>query len=354
MNDPTRQDQMKKLVGYFTGYMATHLIGLGVEVGIFQAIASPGGDGRGEVDAENLAARMGLDPRYLDYFLRAAYALELLDRTASGTYRLAPHMGVLLARPESASYFGSLPRLYRSMASDLDGAASFLRDGRTVPYASHDPALFEAVAESTRGISRFVVAAVVGSIPGFDRAGSDRPLVILDVGSGCGVNLVNLARAFPRARVIGVEPEPESAAKARARIEAEGLADRVEIQRKSGAAIDLESVIDLVTMIQVLHETPTGERDAVLGACARALKPGGHLVLVDEPMPADPAGYRGAPHTVLSQFVEAFWGNVFLSPEEQAEILRRAGLEIVHAFTAPPGILHVTVARRPAVPEPRA
>jgi hypothetical protein len=98
-----RVSQMQKLTQYYLGYNATRFIALGVETGLFRALAAaPEG-----VTAPELAAAQGLDAEYTRHFLQTGYALELLD-LAGDRYRLAEHMAPLLARPSTTATSGAL------------------------------------------------------------------------------------------------------------------------------------------------------------------------------------------------------------------------------------------------------
>jgi cyclopropane fatty-acyl-phospholipid synthase-like methyltransferase len=189
-----------------------------------------------------------------------------------------------------------------------------------------------------------VAGRVLPTLPGL--AGRD-DLRVLDLGCGAGENLVALARALPRGRVVGVDIEPRSIERANQRLREEGLADRAQARLAPAEALDERAGFDLVTLIQVLHETREEARAEILARAHAALRPGGLLLLVDEPYPEDPQQLRAAPWTALQQLVEIFWGNVFLSPETQQRMLREAGFEIVTHATLPPGLLCLTLARRP-------
>jgi len=102
-----------------------------------------------------------------------------------------------------------------------------------------------------------------------------------------------------------------------------------------------------VTLIQVLHETvPTVRADILAGARA-ALRPGGVLLVVDEPYPETVEGLREAPSFAMTQFIERFWGNELLSLSQQKALIEAAGLRVDAQSVPPPGLVSVTVARRP-------
>jgi cyclopropane fatty-acyl-phospholipid synthase-like methyltransferase len=134
--------------------------------------------------------------------------------------------------------------------------------------------------------------------------------------------------------------------RANARIRAAGLEGRAEVLLGAAEKVDEAGAFDLVTMIQVLHETDPEVRDTILARARAALRPGGLLVIVDDPYPHEPSALREAPVAVLTQFVEAFWGSVLLSPEDQKQLVEDAGFEILSQMVPPPGLMCVTVAQR--------
>ncbi len=335
-----RTTQMERLMSLYVGYFATHLIRLGVDCGLFAALdeTSEG------TDARDLAARLDLSPGYVEHFLRAGLALELLDYDpASGRYRLAPDMGILLARPQDYRYMANLANLYILSSRDFARMPQLLRTGEIYTFQEHDEELIEAAANATTGITQFVSRAILRRLPGL-RGRDDA--AVLDLGCGTGGMLVALAKAFPHGRVVGVDTEPRSVEKAQARIRAAGLEGRVEARLAAAEEVDKAGAFDLVTMIQVLHETKQEVRDSILARAHAALRPGGVLLIVDEPYPHHPGALREAPVAALTQFVEAFMGNVLLSPENQKMIVERAGFQVTSQMIPPPGLICVTIAQR--------
>lgn len=334
--------QMERLVGYYLGFFATHFIRLGVDSGLFAALAA---HDEQSVEADELASQLGFESRYVEHFLRAGCALELLDHdSATGNYRLAPHMGVLLAEPENYKYMGSLAHLYVISGRDFSLMPELLETGGIYPLQEHDEDVIDAAGDATEGITRFVARGIVPRLPGLRRRDD---LSVLDIGCGTGSMVVALARLFPRGRIVGIDIEPRSVEKAAARIRVAGLEGRAEARLVAAEEVDESGEFDLVTMIQVLHETKHEARDTILARAHTALRPGGVLLIVDEPYPEDPSSLREAPVAVLTQFVEIFMGNVLLSPESQKQILEEAGFQVLSQMIPPPGLICVTIAQRP-------
>nr|WP_251076553.1 class I SAM-dependent methyltransferase [Streptomyces benahoarensis] len=128
----------------------------------------------------------------------------------------------------------------------------------------------------------------------------DRPAPvrrILDVGSGPGVATCLLARAFPEAEVVAVDPTPALLDRARARAAALGLADRVTTHRAElpdgldddaapdpgGHPAGPVGDADLIWSSRTLHHV--GDQRRAVATLARHLRPGGLLALSEGGLP---------------------------------------------------------------------
>ena len=334
-----RISQMQKLTQYFLGYNATRFIALGVETGLFRALAAaPDG-----LTPQDLAAAQGLDAEYTRHFLQTGYALELLD-LAGDRYRLAEHMAPLLARPEHNSYLGALAGFHHISGRDFERMPTLLKSGGTYTFQQHEADFIAGVADVTAGIAGFVAASILPGLPEF--AGRD-DLTVLDLGCGMGGTLLALARAYPKAELLGIDVEPRSVERANTRFAEAGVAQRVTARVAAAEGVDLAGRFDLVTLIQVLHETLPAVRADILAGAFAALKPGGVLLVVDEPYPDTVEGLRAAQSCAMTQFIERFWGNELLSLPQQKALIEAAGLRVDAQSVPPPGLVSVTIARRP-------
>src|SRR5262249_57438817 len=91
--------------------------------------------------------RLGVSPRSLAVWCRAAYACELLDYEPERGYRLAPHMAALLLDPSDPLYLGGRLDFYVAIGEDFAAFAARLADGALFPRAVHDPGLPRALPE---------------------------------------------------------------------------------------------------------------------------------------------------------------------------------------------------------------
>jgi cyclopropane fatty-acyl-phospholipid synthase-like methyltransferase len=150
---------------------------------------------------------------------------------------------------------------------------------------------------------------------------------LLEIGCGTGNFLLQAAKAFPGARLVGVDIDDESLAKARDKVQQAGLAARIAVHKEK--VDDAAGAFDAVVMIEVLHEIAPEIRPAVIGAAARTLKAGGWMVIVDETYPStlDEARRPEFRFPLQTGFEELIWGNVIPTREEQERLLRDAGLK---------------------------
>jgi SAM-dependent methyltransferase len=122
-------------------------------------------------------------------------------------------------------------------------------------------------------------------------------------------------------------PSPKRPAPPRQRWRSGRLAERITLVEGDVATAVPEASFDVVVMVEVLHEIAPDIRPAVVRGCARALRPGGWLVIVDETYPSTPAEARKPEFLfpVQTGLEELMWGNVVPTREEQERLLRGAG-----------------------------
>jgi 2-polyprenyl-6-hydroxyphenyl methylase/3-demethylubiquinone-9 3-methyltransferase len=103
------------------------------------------------------------------------------------------------------------------------------------------------------------------------------PKRVLEVGCGEGALVEQMARLWPQARIVGIDVTPRLGRLCRAE------ASRVRFQQitvQEFAAAE-PGAMDLVVLCDVLHHIPWDQHRGILLAAARALRPGGLLVIKD-------------------------------------------------------------------------
>jgi ubiquinone/menaquinone biosynthesis C-methylase UbiE len=104
--------------------------------------------------------------------------------------------------------------------------------------------------------------------------------VIVDVGCGTGSLALLLARAEPRARIVGLDPDPDVLAVARRKAHAADAAVRWRVGM-GDALVKLLGAGSVNTVVSslVLHQCPVSVKRAVLASMSAVLRPGRKLVI---------------------------------------------------------------------------
>jgi 16S rRNA (guanine1207-N2)-methyltransferase len=120
--------------------------------------------------------------------------------------------------------------------------------------------------------TRFLVEHLAQAVPEADLA--------VDLGCGTGVLASALAAARPTITVVATAESAAAVASARATVEANGLTDRVRVQRARGTAGIADASVDLVLLNPPFHVGAAvldGVAHTLFAEAARVLRPGGEL-----------------------------------------------------------------------------
>ena len=111
-------------------------------------------------------------------------------------------------------------------------------------------------------------------------AGVPRGGVVLDLATGTGDVALALADAAPTARVLGIDPSARMLEKAREKVLARVLADRVRLARGDAHHLSLQDgVVDGVSIAFGLRNVP--DRARGLREMRRVTRPGGRLCVLE-------------------------------------------------------------------------
>lgn len=318
----TADTQVAKVFEWRRGFNAMHLIDLGVQLGLFKALA-----GQPDTTPAQIASQLDLHEPYVETWCTTAYSFGLLEGTEERTFRLAPFMDHILASPGHPRYLGGYVRLGTEFATeDHRYCLEAFRTGASVPFQGRSDGFAEAVAEGTAGLQFLSARKLLPELAGL-KAALDAGGTILEVGCGTGRHLLQIAKSFPDASCIGVDIDPTGLKAAAQAIEKAGIADRVRLVAGTLDDAAVDATADAVVMIEVLHEIAPDIRQSVIDGCYRALRPKGWLLIVDETYPSTLAESRQDEFLfpVQTGFEELTWGNVLPTRQEQETLLQNAG-----------------------------
>ncbi len=270
--------KVKAFAGLMTNDLGAAMQGaltyIGDRLGIFKALA-----GAGAVTPAELAARTGLNERYLREWLGAMTAARYIDYDpASGRYSMPPEHALILADEESQFFMGGFMQMIVPEVSMAPKLLESFRTGRGLPQSEYPPEVFEAIERGSAPIYRHsLVRKWLPAMPAVE-ARLREGAVALDVGCGSGRAVIAMATAYPNSRFHGYDAHPGSVERARANAAAAGVGGRTHFEVVDCAKLPAAQ-FDLITCFDVIHDSvdPIGLMRSIRGA----LKPGGAFLMVE-------------------------------------------------------------------------
>ncbi len=333
-------DAFDELAASLVGFYRTWVVYLGLELGLLERIRAAGQAG---MEVASLAEAAGCSLPAVRAWANAAHASEVIDLDGS-TARIADDVASVLLDEQTPEYLGG--QFIYSVIASMDHAAlaTAMRSGQ--PMAERPPRYHRAIERLTRQDIAVFFEEALGFlpdvVPDLMRGGD-----ILDLHCGGGRWLVAMAKRFPATRLVGVESEPDSVARALRNADAAGLADRIRIEAREVEAIGYDRAFDLVYFQHALHQL--ADRPAALAAAYRALRPGGRLLALSWCLPSDLDAYRTAHGELIAGIAldELFQGSPLQTREETVAAFLAAGIPAPEAIELPSDatLFHL---RRPA------
>lgn len=273
------------------GAMVSVMCGLGDRLGLFAAMAA-----LGPCTSDELAGHTGLDERYLREWLHCLAAAGYLEADpVHDRFALPGPLAMVLASGSAMDLSGGYALLL-AMTRTVDVVAAAFRAGEGVTPDAYPDELYLAMERMSRSwLDTLLVEqwlpAVAGLAGRLTRGGR-----VVDIGCGGGRALIRLAQAFPRSEFLGIDLHPSAIDRATAAVERAGMADRIQLGTADAAA-GLPGPVDLVTLFDVLHDSPRPE--AVLRAARAALAADGTVLILESRGAATPLANSGPAATIL-------------------------------------------------------
>ncbi|MCB1868439.1 MAG: methyltransferase domain-containing protein [Gammaproteobacteria bacterium] len=318
----TADSQVSRIFEWRRGFNAMHLIDLGIRLGLFKAFAETP-----DVTAQEVADRLGLHAPYVEVWCTTAYGFELLDADQDRRFHLAPFINEILANASHPRYLGGYVQLGTQFATeDYRLAQDAFRTGATAPFQNRSHEFAQVIAQAIAGVNVMVARKILPALSGVAEVLNNGGK-LLEVGCGTGNLQIQIATAFPNAHCTGVDIDPTGLAAAREAVQKAEMDHRITVLEGDVGHIVSEGDYDVVIMVEVLHEIAPDIRADVVRGCARALRTGGWLVIVDETYPSTLEETRKPEFLFPLQtgLEEMMWGNIIPTREEQKRLLNDAG-----------------------------
>ncbi|WP_062292497.1 class I SAM-dependent methyltransferase [Demequina phytophila] len=271
------------VLGAAIGAMDTLAIHLGDRLGWYRALATGGPH-----TPESLAAATGTHARYAREWLEHQAVSGMVvasEIDCERSYSLPPGAAEALTDGTSLAYVAPLARMVAAAGVQMPALVDAYRSGGGVSWADLGDDARWAQADVNRPWFETMLAPALAAVPDLDVILSRPGARIADVACGAGWSALALARAYPTARVTGVDVDEPSILRARANAIEAGVADRVEFLHADAGA--LEGSYDAAFVLEALHDMPRPVE--VLDAIRRAVRPDGAVVVMDEAVAESPA-----------------------------------------------------------------
>lgn len=256
------------------GAMAAGMVHVGIRTGLFKAMA-----GNGPLLLSQVIEFSKLQPRYVEEWLKGMVASGYLAYDPSAqTYTLSEEHAYFLASDDTDHFVGGLFAMVPPLLRTAPQVARAFAEGGGVPFDEFGPDCVSALDLINRGqyetrLAHYWLKSLPDAAARLAAGGR-----ALDVGCGSGAVCMALAKAFPKAQIIGIDPDEESIRRARRAAPANAKFEVSETSKFKSAGFDL------VTLCDVLHDL--AEPLKTLQEIRALLKPDGTFFIV-EPRAAD-------------------------------------------------------------------
>lgn len=282
----TTQEFVLKVVNDAAGMVAIRLCAIGNHLGIFKNLSA-----EGPATSEQLAARMGLNERYIRewiYGLSAAGYLDFDKHTREATLPAA--LVPVLVEEGGPAYQGGLFKMFTGLMQPFNELVTAFQKGGGITYDTYDKMFWEGLeANSCVRYRNLLVSQWLPEMPDV-RAKLEQGASFADFGCGAGRSTVELAKAFPKARFFGFDLFAPNIEKARANAKEAGVEDRIDF-RVHDISKGVPEKFDIVATFDLIHDM--ADPKGGLRALREAVKDDGIYVLMDVACENDPADNQG-------------------------------------------------------------
>src|SRR6266508_3770868 len=226
---------------------------IGDTLGFYRCLAE-----KGPLTSAELADAAGAHERYAREGLEQQAASALLEAEGEGEerrFRLPAGHDEALLDVSSLNYIAPMARAVLASIRPIEALLEAVRSGDGVPYADFGHDLHEAQAAFTLPLFENLLGKEwLPSVPEIhERLLADPPARVADVACGQGRSSIEMARAYPKIRVDGIDSDRASIERAQANLTGSGVEDRVTFHERDAADAELAGRYDLVTIFEPLR-----------------------------------------------------------------------------------------------------
>ncbi len=262
------------LFNQLSGAVTSGMVHLGDRLGLYTALA----DADRALTSAELAARAGLDERWVREWAYNQAAAKFVDIDADERFSLGPEAVAVLADPEHPAYgMGMFHRFPQTMAA-LERMPDSFRTGLGHDYDSHGCEGAVGIERSFEPWNRThllstVLPALDGLVERLDAGAS-----VVDIGCGAGGAVLLMAAAFPNSTFVGYDISRHALDRAETRRLEAGTGNARFVDPRD-EPIPADGSVEVVTTIDCIHDMTHPQE--MMHAIRAAIADDGVWLLVD-------------------------------------------------------------------------
>jgi ubiquinone/menaquinone biosynthesis C-methylase UbiE len=308
---------LEELLRLAHNFMESHILLSAAELNLF-TILNPA-----PLSAQEVAGRIGADPRALTVLLDALSAMGLLVKQ-SGTYQCTNAASTFLSEDAPNSV---LPMVLH--AAHLWRIWSGLTEAVRGTRVSKDAAKFSRSAEDLRAFIRamhVIAAPQAHEIVAAVNPGSSKTL--LDVGGASGTYTIAFLKAVPEMKATLFD-KPEVIEMARERLSKASLLNRVTLVSGDFYQDEFPHGHDLAFVSAIIHQNSPEQNLDLFNKVFRSLNRGGRILIRDHVMEPDRIHPKDGAIFAVNMLLGTVGGSTY-TYEEIKTVLSQAGFTGIH------------------------
>ena len=229
---------------------------VGERLGLYRIMADVG-----PLTPTELAHAAGVHERYAREWLEQQAASDLLEVEVDSDgdqrrFRLPEGHDEALLDVSSLNYIAPMARVVLASIRPIDAVLAAFKTGEGVPYADYGEDLHEGQAAFTRPLFENLLGKEwLPAVPELhERLLADPPAQVADIACGQGRSSIEIARAYPKVSVDGIDSDHASIERARENLVGSEVEGRVTFHERDAADAELAGRYDLVTIFEALHD----------------------------------------------------------------------------------------------------
>lgn len=237
-----------KVIGDVAGALSLFMSYIGDQAGVYNAL-----DGAGALTVDELAAKTGLNPKYLLQWLGSnAAAGYVMHHPDEERFSLSPEQALIFAREGQPACMQGFFQAVVSQYETHEKAVETFKSGKGRPWGDHSDCCFCGTDRFFRpGYAANLIDNWIPSLNGVEaklKAGAK----VADIGCGHGSSTILMAEAYPNSTIIGIDFHGPSIDEARLKAKEAGVSN---IEFQVAKAQDFEgNDFDLACIFDALHD----------------------------------------------------------------------------------------------------